>query len=349
MKHLLYDDFPTEIGRLFSERGLPSFRAKQINEWLGKCALDFSQMTNLPIALREDLMQEFDLNAFRDVTVIQSKLDDTRKYFFTLRDGEHIEAVLLHYHHGYSVCVSTQAGCKMGCKFCASSACGFGRDLTCGEILSELVAITADMRKTIPDFRIGHIVLMGIGEPLDNYDNVLRFLRLAMDEERFGIGARNISLSTCGLVDKIAKLAEENIPLTLSISLHAPTDLKRDAIMPVNRRFPLAALIDACRDYDRKTGRRISLEYALIAGENDSVEDAKTLANLLRGLDCHVNLIPVNEVPGASYRTARENQRLLFTNTLEKCKINVTVRRTLGADIEAACGQLRRAANNTAN
>lgn len=349
MKHLLYDDFPTEIGRLFSERGLPSFRAKQINEWLGKCALDFSQMTNLPIALREDLMREFDLNAFDDVTVIQSKLDDTRKYFFTLRDGEHIEAVLLHYHHGYSVCVSTQAGCKMGCKFCASSACGFGRDLTCGEILSELVAITADMRKTTPDFRIGHIVLMGIGEPLDNYDNVLRFLRLAMDEERFGIGARNISLSTCGLVDKIAKLAEENIPLTLSISLHAPTDRQRDAIMPVNRRFPLAALIDACRDYDRKTGRRISFEYALIAGENDSVEDAKTLANLLRGLDCHVNLIPVNEVPGAPYRTARENQRLLFTNTLEKCKINVTVRRTLGADIEAACGQLRRAANNTAN
>ena len=349
MKHLLYDDFPTEIGRLFSERGLPSFRAKQINEWLGKCALDFSQMTNLPIALREELMREFDLNAFRDVTVIQSKLDDTRKYFFTLRDGEHIEAVLLHYHHGYSVCVSTQAGCKMGCKFCASSACGFGRDLTCGEILSELVAITADMRKTTPDFRIGHIVLMGIGEPLDNYDNVLRFLRLAMDEERFGIGARNISLSTCGLVDKIAKLAEENIPLTLSISLHAPTDRQRDAIMPVNRRFPLAALIDACRDYDRKTGRRISFEYALIAGENDSVEDAKTLANLLRDLNCHVNLIPVNEVPGAPYRKVREDQRLLFTNTLEKCKINVTVRRTLGADIEAACGQLRRAANNTAN
>ena len=349
MKHLLYDDFPEEIAHLFAEENLPRFRSKQVNEWLKKCVLDFEQMSNLPIGLRETLAKRFDLNAFTEVTVIQSKLDDTRKYFFTLRDGEHIEAVLLHYHHGYSVCVSTQAGCKMGCKFCASSACGFGRDLTCGEILSELVAITADMRQSQPDFRIGHVVLMGIGEPLDNYDNVIRFLRLAMHEERFGIGARNLSLSTCGLVDKIEKLAEENIPLTLSISLHAPTDAQRDAIMPVNHRYPLSLLIDACRDYDRKTGRRISFEYALIAGENDSVEDAKTLATLLRGLDCHVNLIPVNEVPGAPYRKVRENQRLLFTNTLEKCKINVTVRRTLGADIEAACGQLRRTANNTAN
>ena len=345
MKPLLYDYFPHELTDLFAPFNLQSFRFKQIDEWLKKCVRSFDEMTNLPAATREKLDEAFDLSAFSETTVLKSQLDDTRKYFFTLRDGEHIEAVLLHYHHGYSVCVSTQAGCKMGCKFCASAACGFGRNLSAGEILSELCAITRDMREDVPDFRIGHIVLMGIGEPLDNYDNVLRFLRLAMHPSRFGIGARNISLSTCGLVPEIYKLAQEEIPLTLSVSLHAPTDEIRDSIMPINHRYKLKELLEACRAYDTKTGRRISFEYALMEEKNDSVACAEILARLLKGLDCHVNVIPINEVPGAPFRKAHENQRALFTNTLEKCKINVTVRRTLGADIEAACGQLRRNAN----
>ena len=345
MKPLLYDFYPEELSSLLEDFQVKPFRAKQINDWLSKCVNDFKLMSNLPLDLRKKLEAEFDLNAFRDITVLKSKLDDTRKYFFTLRDGEHIEAVLLHYHHGYSVCVSTQAGCKMGCKFCASATCGFGRNLSAGEILSELVAITRDMRHDIPDFRIGHIVLMGIGEPLDNYDNVIRFIRLSMNEMRFGIGARNISLSTCGLVPQIYELANEDIPLTLSVSLHAPTDDLRDSIMPINHRYKLNELIQACRDYDAKTGRRISFEYALMEGKNDSVAHAEILARLLKGLDCHVNVIPINEVSGTPFRKARENQRQLFTNTLEKCKINATVRRTLGADIEAACGQLRRNAS----
>lgn len=349
MKPLLYDYYPEELAELLAPFNLKGFRLKQVNEWLSKCVSSFSQMSNLPNQVRLDLEEAFDLNAFEDVTILKSKLDDTRKYFFTLRDGEHVEAVLLHYHHGYSVCVSTQAGCKMGCKFCASATCGFGRDLTSGEILSELCAITRDMRENDPTFRIGHIVLMGIGEPLDNYDNVLKFIRLSMHTDRFGIGARNISLSTCGLVPEIYRLADENIPLTLSISLHAPTDEIRDSIMPINHRHKLGELLQACRDYDSKTGRRISFEYALMEGKNDSVACAEILARLLKGLDCHVNVIPINEVPGAPFRKVRENQRELFTNTLEKCKINVTVRRTLGADIEAACGQLRRKAQDQNN
>ena len=342
MKPLLYDYFPDELPEVLRPFGIQSFRIRQINEWLGKCVCSFDAMTNLAKKLRDDLSNQFDLCAFTATAVLKSQLDDTRKYFFTLRDGEHIEAVLLHYHHGYSVCVSTQAGCKMGCKFCASAACGVGRNLSAGEILSELVAITNDMRQDVPDFRIGHVVLMGIGEPLDNYDNVLRFLKLVMHPERFGIGARNLSLSTCGLVPQIYKLAEENIPLTLSVSLHAPTDELRDSLMPINHRYKLKELMQACRAYDAKTGRRISFEYALMEGTNDSVECAEKLAKLVNSLPCHVNVIPVNEVPGAPFRKVHEKQRLLFTNTLEKCKINVTVRRTLGADIEAACGQLRR-------
>ncbi len=347
MKELLYDLFPEELSQCAAFEGVPKFRQKQVNEWLGKCVIDFSEMTNLPAALRNRLNDCYDLNAFSETKVLKSRLDDTRKYFFTLRDGEHVEAVLLHYHHGYSVCVSTQAGCKMGCRFCASASCGFGRNLTAGEILSELVAITRDMRTSESDFRIGHIVLMGIGEPLDNYDNVLKFIRLAMHPERFFIGARNISLSTCGLVPQIERLASENIPLTLSVSLHAPTDEIRDSIMPVNHRYPLGELLKACRKYYAVTGRRISFEYALMEGKNDSVACAEILARLLSKMECHVNVIPVNEVPGTPYRKVRENQRELFTNTLEKCKINVTVRRTLGADIEAACGQLRRETEKT--
>lgn len=342
MKQLLYDRLPSEIDAIIEQKKLPKFRGKQINEWLKKCALSFSEMSNLPQGLRDLFSEEFDLSAFSEVTVLQSKLDDTRKYFFTLRDGEHVEAVLLHYHHGYSVCVSTQAGCKMGCKFCASSLCGFGRNLTAGEILSQLVAITRDMRAANEEFRIGHVVLMGIGEPLDNYDEVLRFLHLAMSEERTNIGARNISLSTCGLVPQIYRLAEENLALTLSVSLHAPNNEIRDSIMPINHRYPLEELIEACHAYTKTTKRRISFEYALLENKNDSQECALQLARLLKGLDCHVNVIPVNEVDGTPFQKVRENQRQLFTNTLEKCKINVTVRRTLGADIEAACGQLRR-------
>ena len=332
----------SELETKLASLGIEKYRAGQIMRWLSRHADSFSQMTDLSKSLREKLGERFFISAPLEADRLCSSIDSTRKYLFTLEGGDCVESVLLEYNHGFSVCLSTQAGCKMGCRFCASSGLGFSRNLTAAEILLQMEYIARDMLKTDENFRIGHLVLMGIGEPLDNFENVLRFLRLANSPELFNIGFRNMSLSTCGLVPQIKRLADENIPLTLSVSLHAPSDDLRSSLMPINKTYPLSVLIPACREYIRKTGRRISFEYALISGVNDTPECARALASLLKGMLCHVNLINVNETKENKFSKSSKEARLLFTNELTKCKINVTSRRTLGADINAACGQLRR-------
>lgn len=331
-----------ELEEVFLANTIERYRADQVWKWLYKHADSFEEMKNLPLALREKLDQLFYIATPRSVDKLCSKLDSTRKYLFTLQSGDYIESVLLEYAHGYSVCLSSQAGCKMGCTFCASSKAGFSRNLLPSEILLQMEYITRDMKKEDPSFRIGHIVMMGIGEPLDNYDNVMKFLRLVNEKDGFSIGYRNVSLSTCGLVPMIDRLATEEIPLTLSVSLHAPTDEIRSQTMPINKKYPIRELIGACKRYLKTTGRRISFEYALIRGVNDSVEHARILGSLLKGMLCHVNLINVNETKENNCKKTSKESLKLFTNELNRCKINVTVRRTMGADIEAACGQLRR-------
>ena len=299
-------------------------------------------MTNLSKAQRETLSRLFYISNMKETECLVSRLDGTRKYLFTLPDGEYVESVLLSYKHGFSVCLSTQVGCKMGCQFCASTKAGFARNLSAGEILLQMVEITRNMRKTDPDFHIGHVVLMGIGEPLDNYGQVIRFLKLCHEEALFGISYRNISLSTCGLVPQIRRLMEEDLPITLSVSLHASNSPLRESLMPINRKYPLEELIPVCREYTHRTGRRISFEYAVIAGKNDSPREAEELIRLLSGFINHLNLIPVNPTRETSFRPADRKSIQLFASRLEKGGVHTTVRRTLGADIQAACGQLRR-------
>ncbi len=322
-----------EIVKSFSQ---PKFRAKQLWEWLYKGA-DFSQMSNLPDSFRQKLEERYITGKPAIQTKFCSKLDDTVKYLFRLNDGNYVESVLMKYKYGYSACVSTQVGCKMGCTFCASTQAGFVRNLSSGEILGQIIAMNVDS-----NIRIGHVVLMGIGEPLDNYDNVLDFLKKAQSPDGLGISYRNMSLSTCGLADKVIKLSEENLPITLSISLHSPFDTQRSDMMPVNRKYPLDKLLDACNIYILSTGRRITYEYALIEGVNDTKEHADCLVSLLKGKLCHVNLIPVNKVKGTGYEKASQKNITAFQAWLEKGGVNATIRRTLGQDIEAACGQLRR-------
>ncbi len=334
--------YPEELKALFKEKGLEAYRAGQVLAWLQKGVRSFEEMTNLSKALRESLDSLFTISNMQEAESLVSKIDGTTKYLFTLPDGEYVESVLLSYQHGYSVCLSTQVGCKMGCSFCASTKAGFCRDLSAGEILLQMVEITRDKRKLDPDFRIGHVVLMGIGEPLDNYDNVIRFLHLCNSKELFGIGYRNISLSTCGVIPKIYDLMEEEMPITLSISLHASNDALRSELMPINRKYSMAELITACKDYTKKTGRRISFEYAVIQGVNDTPERAKELIGLLGGWMNHLNLIPINPTKETDFRPATKKTMQDFTSRLERGGINVTIRRTLGADIQAACGQLRR-------
>ena len=322
--------------------GLPKFRADQIHKALfSRLVTDFHEMTDISKDLADRLSERYEICAPRIVTKLKSRLDGTEKYLLALSDGNIIETVLMRYEHGNSICVSTEVGCKMGCSFCASTKNGFVRALTPSEILSELEVVTREHMQDDEPFRISNIVLMGIGEPLDNYDNVLRFLYLVNDEGGLGIGYRHISLSTCGLVDGIKRLAREELPITLSISLHAPNDEIRDTMMPINKRYNIDELLSACREYQKICGRRISFEYALISGVNDSPEHARELAKRLRGIMCHVNLIPVNAIREKNYKKSSKNDIILFTNTLKDCKINATVRRKLGSDIEAACGQLR--------
>lgn len=326
-----------ELEAALTALGEQKFRARQLYEWLHrKNAASLSECTNLSAALRQKLDERFYIPRLTVRRKLESALDKTVKYLYELPDGERVETVLMEYHHGNSLCISTQVGCKMGCAFCASTKAGFVRDLSPSEILLQLYETERDSGRTV-----GSIVLMGIGEPLDNFDNVMKFLELLSSEEGRGMSLRHVSLSTCGLVEGIDRLAEKKLGLTLSVSLHAPTDEKRSAVMPVNRRYGVGELIAACRRYFDKTGRRISFEFALIEGVNDDRETAAELIRLLKPLSpCHVNLIPVNEIREGSYRKSANVKA--FQAMLTDGGLNATVRRTLGADISAACGQLRR-------
>ena len=326
-----------ELENELAEMGEKKFRALQIFEWLHRNrAESFDAMTNLSVSLRQSLSERFTIGKLHAVKKLKSSLDGTQKFLFELYDGNHIETVLMSYEHGYSLCVSTQVGCRMGCRFCASTIAGFKRNLEPSEILLQLYEA-----ERLSGEKVSSIVLMGIGEPLDNFDNVVKFLKILSDKNGTNMSLRHVSLSTCGLVDKIYKLADLNFGLTLSISLHAANDEKRSELMPVNRRYDINSLMKACYDYFDATGRRISFEYALIDGENDSDEDAKAIASLVNGMPSHVNIIPVNKIKERSFTSDRSSAHR-FCRLLEGYGVNATVRRTLGSDIDAACGQLRR-------
>lgn len=321
----------------FIEMGEKPFRAEQVFKWIYESKVtDFDEMTNLSLELREKLKQNYSMCIF-NILKKQESSDGTKKYLFDVLDGNAIETVLMSYHHGYSICVSSQIGCKMGCKFCASTGINFVRSLTSGEIVEQILAVERDN-----GIRISNVVFMGIGEPLDNYDNVVNAIRIINNQKGINIGARHISISTSGLVDKIYQLAEENIQCTLSISLHATTDEKRSSMMPVNNRYNIAELLQACRDYIEKTNRRISFEYALAKDNNDNLEDAKRLVKLLKGMICHVNLIPINKIENGAYTKSSNENIIKFRDYLNDHGIVATIRRELGSDIDAACGQLRR-------
>ena len=326
-----------ELRGEFAELGEPAFRAGQVYRWMHTGARSFDGMTNLSKALRAKLAERYTLTAPTAVRKLVSKKDGTIKYLWRLSDGNCVESVLMQYHHGNTVCISSQVGCAMGCAFCASTRGGLVRRLTPSEMLDQVLFTQID--SGLP---ISNIVLMGIGEPLDNYDTVLRFLKLVNSPEGMNIGMRHISLSTCGLVERIDRLAEENLQLTLSVSLHAPTDEIRSTIMPVNRRYNVQTLLAACKRYFEKTGRRISFEYAMIRGVNDTPEMAKLLASRLRGIAAHVNLIPLNDIPESPLKPSYPEVVQTFQRILEQHGIPATVRRTLGSDINASCGQLRR-------
>ncbi len=318
------------------EQGVPPFRAKQIRSWLDNGVTSFDAMRNLPAALRETLRERYTIPHVKIRKKLVSSIDSTVKYLFELPDGETVESVLMQYHHGWSQCLSTQVGCRMGCTFCATGQGGLVRHMLPSEILSQIEVAQADH-----GVRVSSIVLMGMGEPLDNYDYVMRFLEMVSAEGGVQIGMRHISLSTCGLVNRIDELAKRRWQLTLSVSLHAPNDALRQELMPIARKWSVDELLAACRRYIDATGRRISFEYAMVDGVTDTDACATELAKRLKGMLCHVNLIPVNPVDGTSYRRSCSGQLQRFMNILEKKGIPVTVRRTLGADIEASCGQLR--------
>ncbi len=320
------------------EMGEKPFKAGQIYSWLHKhCVTSFDSMTNISKNLRANLEKNYDIYTCAIEKKLVSVYDGTVKYLFRLNDGELIESVVMKYKYGYTICVSSQVGCRMGCNFCASGIAGFIRNLTPSEILSQIYTAQQDL-----SVRISHIVMMGVGEPLDNYDNVIRFLKMISDENGQNIGMRNISLSTCGVVSGIYRLMEEKLQLTLSVSLHAPNDRIRSRTMPVNNKWNIDELLGACKAYINATNRRISFEYAMISGVNDSDECAAELARRLKGMLCHVNLIPVNSVKERAYRKSNKDRIISFIKILEKSGINATVRRTLGSDINASCGQLRR-------
>lgn len=331
---------PEELAQAFNAIGLYKFRSSQVFQWLHQAGVDsFAAMTNLPASLRQSLAEDYEIYHCAVEQKLVSKIDGTVKYLFRLHDGELVESVVMQYKYGYSICVSSQVGCKMGCRFCASSLAGFGRNLMPSEILSQIHRAQTDM-----GIRISHIVLMGMGEPLDNFDNVIKFLSLVNNEAGLHISMRNISLSTCGIVPRIYDLMKLDLQLTLSISLHAPNDEIRSRTMPVNNRWGMEELIKACREYTVATGRRISFEYTLINGVNDSQVCAAQLAERLSGMLCHVNLIPVNPVKENNFEKSCNKNITKFALMLKKRGINATIRRTLGADINASCGQLRRSA-----
>lgn len=329
-----------ELSALLKEMGQPAFRAKQLYGWLHRGVRSYEEMTNLPGALRAALAEKYPINAPTVVRRQESQKDGTIKYLWQLFDGNCVETVLMRYHYGNTVCISTEVGCRMGCAFCASTIGGLVRRLEPFEMLDEVLFTQVDSGQPI-----SHIVLMGIGEPLDNFDNVMRFLELVNSPEGMNISMRHISLSTCGLVPKIDELAKRKLQLTLSVSLHAPNDAVRGTIMPVNKAYPSQELLDACRRYYAATSRRISFEYAMIDGVNDSVDNAKELIRRLKGLPAHFNLIPLNHVEESPLKPSSKSAVALFQKTLEDAGIPATVRRTLGGDIDASCGQLRRKYN----
>lgn len=336
MKKNLRDYTQTELETVLAELGEPKFRGKQIFKWLYDDIESFEDMTNIPKSLCEKLERDYSMGIPKIEQKFVSHIDETRRYLLQLDDGNFIESVLMKYKHGYTICISTQVGCAMGCKFCASTRGGKVRNLTAGEIIGQVLTVQKDLGE-----RISNIVLMGMGEPLDNFDNVMRFLDNINNPLGINIGHRHISLSTCGLADRIYELADKKLQITLSISLHAPNDKKRSEIMPVNKKYDIKTLLDACRYYTEKTNRRISFEYTLISGVNDTPDEARELLGLISGMLCHVNLIPVNEVSETGFKSANRKAVEGFQSILEKGGISTTIRREMGADISAACGQLR--------
>jgi len=326
-----------ELAEELAELGEPKFRAKQVYTWVHRGARSFDEMSNLSKSLRAKLAETYELYAPEAVRKLVSKHDGTIKYLWRLKDGNCVESVLMRYHHGNTVCISSEVGCPMGCAFCASTLGGLVRRLTPSEMLDQVLFTQIDS-----GMPISNIVLMGIGEPLDNFDTVCRFLELVNSPDGMNIGTRHISLSTCGIVDKIDLLAQKNLQLTLSVSLHSPVDEVRSQIMPINRKYPVDVLLDSCKRYFEATGRRISFEYAMIRGVNDTQQIAQILVKKLRGIAAHVNLIPLNDVEESPLKPSYPDVVRAFQQTLEKSGIPATVRRTLGGDINASCGQLRR-------
>ena len=337
MKKNIVSMLPEELTAELTALGFPRFRAAQVYEWLAKGKRDFDEMTNLPAELREKLRSEYEIYAPRVLSKQVSKIDGTIKYLWELKDGNAVETVVMSYRHGNTVCVSSQVGCRQGCAFCASTIGGLVRCLEAHEILDEVMFSQIDSGK-----KISNIVLMGIGEPLDNYDNVMKFLRLVNCEKGMNIGMRHISLSTCGITERFDDLANEDIPITLSVSLHAPDDETRSKLMPANRGRGVERLIDCCKKYYEKTGRRISFEYAMIDGVNDTEMHARLLAKRALAVGAHINLIPLNHVEERAFQPSTSGHMKAFIKILEDAGCNVTVRRKLGGDVDASCGQLRR-------
>lgn len=327
-----------ELTKYITSLGYPKFRAKQLYEWMHvKLVDDYEKMTNIPGALKDELREKAVFTVLEPVKVQVSKEDGTAKYLFKLADGNLIESVLMHYHHGNSVCISSQAGCRMGCRFCASTLDGLARSLTPAEMLDQIYRI-----QELTKERVSNVVVMGSGEPFDNFDNFIKFEELLTDENGLNISARNLTVSTCGLVPRIYELADMKKQLTLAISLHAPSDELRKQLMPIANTYSIKQITDACRYYIEKTGRRVTFEYSLVKDENDTPECARMLAQLLQGGNFHVNLIPVNPIKERDYRQSEQQSVMRFKNILEKNGINATVRREMGRDIDGACGQLRK-------
>ncbi len=326
-----------ELKALMAALGDKPFRAKQIYSWLHEqLVTSYDEMTNIPKSLKEKL-KDYPITALEMVDVQISKIDGTRKYLFRLSDGNVIESVLMRYRHGNSVCISSQVGCRMGCRFCASTIGGLTRCLTASEMLDQIYRI-----QVLSGERVSNVVVMGTGEPLDNYENLLRFIHILTEEGGLHISQRNLTVSTCGLVPKMYELAKEKLQMTLALSLHAPNDEKRQELMPIARKYTMDEVLDACRNYFAETGRRITFEYSLVAGVNDSDQDARELSGKIGDINCHVNLIPVNPIKERSFQRSTRQAVENFKIKLEKCGINVTIRREMGSDIDGACGQLRK-------
>ncbi len=327
-----------ELTEAIKDLGEPAFRAKQLYEWMHKKLVgSYDDMGNIPKSLKAKLNDNFEYTALKMVTVQESKIDDTKKFLFALKDGNVIESVWMKYKFGYSVCISSQVGCRMGCKFCASTLDGLERNLTPAEMLDQIYSMSR-----ITGERVSHVVVMGSGEPLDNYDNIIKFIELLTDKNGLNLSQRNLTVSTCGIVPNMKKLADRHLQINLAISLHASNNEKRKSLMPIANKYEIHEVIDACKYYFDTTGRQLTFEYSLVGGVNDKDEDADELAGLLHGLNCFVNLIPVNPIKERDFSPSDRARVISFKNKLEKRGINVTIRREMGRDIDGACGQLRR-------